>query len=250
MTQTAYALHLEYDSAKANSGLTAVALRDVITSYRIASRNTVLNYIEELLSYRFIVPVSGPARRSRRYGPAEISSSSMLAWCFANLTALDMLDNGGRAAALATNPILFDLIQPRMARACLTATAWREPPERVGMFLWTEAGGLVVDHLISRLDLGTEADGRIDLGRIDTRAVAARFMMSRTHLQRLLQKSADRGSLGWYDAPKKTRLWMSRDFLDEYCGWQAVKLAAVDEAFEWALSAVGRSAGADAAPKE
>jgi hypothetical protein len=30
---------------------------------------------------------------------------------------------------------------------------------------------------------------------------------------------------------------MSRDFLDEYCRWQAVKLATVDEAFTWAQSA-------------
>ncbi|MDE1995797.1 MAG: hypothetical protein KGI75_25080, partial [Rhizobiaceae bacterium] len=137
----------------------------------------------------------------------------------------------------AANPALVDLAQPRMARACLEATAWREPPERVGLLLWTEAGGLVVDHLISCLDLSSEADGRINLGRIDTRVMAAHFMMSRTHLQRLLRKAADQGSLGWYDSPRKTWLWMSRDFLDEYSAWQAVKFSAVDEAFAWARQA-------------
>ncbi|AYG58542.1 hypothetical protein QD460_07295 [Rhizobium jaguaris] len=236
LTQMAYALYLEYDPAIPGSGLTVVKLRDVITEYRVASRNTVLSYVEELLTYRFIVPAAGGVRRPRRYEPSEISHAAMISWYLANLAALDMLDNGGRAVALAAHPELVDLAQPRMARHCLEAAAWREPPERVGQFLWTEAGGLVMDHLLSRVDLSTEVDGRVDLGRIDTRAIAAQFMMSRTHLQRLLRKAADHGSLGWYDEPKKTRVWMSRDFLDEYCRWQAVKLAAVDEAFAWAQS--------------
>ena len=235
LTQMAYALYLEYDPAVPGSGLTVAKLRDVITDYRIASRNTVLSYIEELLTYRFIVPAAG-VRRPRRYEPTEVSHSGMINWYLANLAALDMLDNGGRAAALAARPELVDLAQPRMARHCLETATWREPPERVGLFLWTEAGGLVMDHFVSRLDLSAEADGRVDLGRIDTRAIAAQFMMSRTHLQRLLRKAADRGSLGWYDEPKKTRMWLSRDFLDEYCRWQALKLAAVDEAFAYAQS--------------
>ncbi len=234
LTQTAYALHLEYDPAMPGSGLTAVELRNLITQHRVASRNTVLTYIEELLTYRFLVPAAGLVRRPRRYEPTEVSHAAMFSWFLANLAALDMLDDGSRAVTLAAHPGLFDLAQPRMARRCLEETAWREPPERVGMFLWTEAGGLVVDNLMSRLDPGAEADGRIDLGRIDTRAIAAQFMMSRTHLQRLLRKAADHGCLGWYDEQKKTRLWMSRGFLDEYCGWQAVKFAAVDEGFEWA----------------
>ncbi|MFS8054534.1 hypothetical protein QD357_17030 [Rhizobium sp. BR 317] len=237
LTQTAYALHLEYDPAVPGSGLTVVKLRDVITQYRVASRNTVLSYVEELLTYRFLVPVPGVVKRPRRYGPAEVSHTAMISWYLANLAALDLLDDGNRAATLATHPELIDLAQPRMARRCLETTAWREPPERVGLFLWTEAGGLVMDHLVSRLDMSTEVDGRVNLGRIDTRAIAAQFMMSRTHLQRLLRKAVDGGSLGWYDESKKTHLWMSRDFLDEYCRWQAEKLAAVDEAFAWAQSA-------------
>ena len=237
LTQTAYALHLEYDPAVAGSGLTVVKLRDVITQYRVASRNTVLSYIEELLTYRFLVPAAGVVRRPRRYEPTDVSRAAMFSWYLANLATLDLLDNGSRAATLAAHPVLIDLAQPRMARRCLETAAWREPPERVGLFLWTEAGGLVMDHLMSRLDLGTEVNGRVNLGRIDTRAIAAQFMMSRTHLQRLLRKAIDGGSLGWYGESKKTQLWMSRDFLDEYCRWQAVKLAAVDEAFAWAQSA-------------
>ncbi|MBB3288093.1 MULTISPECIES: hypothetical protein [Rhizobium] len=240
LTQTAYALHLEHDPAIPGSGLTVVALRDLITRYRVASRNTVLSFIEELQTYRFLELAPGPVRRPRRYVPTEMSFTAMFGWYLANLTALDLLDDGARAAALAASPALMDLAQPRMARNCLEMEIWREPPECIGLFLWTEAGGLVVDHIISKLDLTEEGD-RIDIGRVDARALAAHFMISRTHLQRLLRKSAERGDIGWHDEVK-TRMWVSRNFLDEYCGWQAVKLAAIDEAFAWARSAQGRSA--------
>lgn len=236
LTQTAYALHLEHDPAVPGSGLTVVALRDLITHYRIASRNTVLSFIEELLTYRFLELAPGPVRRPRRYVPTDMSFTAMFGWYLANLAALDLLDDGGRAAALAASPMLLDLAQPRMARNCLEAEIWREPPESVGLFLWTEAGGLVVDHIMSKLDLDELVGERIDIGRVDARALAMHFMISRTHLQRLLRKSAERGDIGWHDEVKKTRMWVSRNFLDRYCGWQAVKLAAVDEAFAWAQS--------------
>lgn len=241
LTQTAYALHLEYNPAVPGSGLTVVGLRDLITHYRVASRNTVLSFIDELLTYRFLMLAPGHVRRPRRYIPAEISHTAMFGWFLSNLAALDLLDDGGRAAALAASPALMDLAQPRMARHCLETEVWREPPECVGLFLWTEAGGLVVDYIMSQMDLTDESAARIDIGRVDARALAAHFMISRTHLQRLLRKSADRGDIGWYDEDKKTRMWISRDFMDQYCGWQAVKLAAVDEAFAWAQAVSARS---------
>ncbi|MFK0163668.1 hypothetical protein [Rhizobium sp. NPDC090279] len=236
LSQSAYALHLEHDPTVPGTGLTVVALRDLITHYRVASRNTVLSFIEELLTYRFLELAPGPARRPRRYVPTETTYSAMFGWYLANLAALDLLDDGDRAAALAAAPMLLDLAQPRMARNCLATDLWREPPESVALFLWTESGGLVVDHIMSKLDLSGGVGDRIDIGRIDARALATHFMISRTHLQRLLRKSADRGDIGWHDEVKKTRMWISRNFLDQYCGWQAVKLAAVDEAFAWARS--------------
>jgi hypothetical protein len=235
MTQVAYALHLESDPNNPASGFTTVALKDTITKYRVASRNTVLSYIEELKTYRFVHVAKGEEnRRPRRYEPADVSHMAMLAWCTANLGALDLLDDGDRAETFTANPHLLRLLQPSIAKNCLADPRWREPPPRVGLFMWTEAGGLVVDHLIANLDCQARNNERIDIGKIDTRALAAQFMMSRTHLQRLLRKAAAEGSIGWYDLPRKTHLWMSRDFLDEYCDWQAVKLSLVDKSFHWA----------------
>lgn len=235
LTQTAYALHLEYDPQDATSGFTAVRLTGKITAHKIASRNTVLAFIEELFTYRFITHTPGDERRRpRHFEPAEVSHQAMFGWLHSNLGALDLIDGGNRAAFLLENPLLFRQIQPRVAYNCLEDANWREPPEQVALFLWTEAGGMVIDHFMSRLDLEGTDPARLTIGKMETRALAGDFMMSRTHLQRLLAKGAQRGCVGWYDEPKKSQLWLSRDFLNEYVGWQAVKFAYVDEAFEWA----------------
>lgn len=235
LTQTAYALNIEYDPTDPASGFTAVRLTRRITPFKVASRNTVLAFIEELFTYRFIVHTPGDERRRpRHFEPAEVSHQAMFAWLLSNFGALDLLDGGGRAAYLQAHPEMFRLAQPHIARNCLEDARWREPPGQVALFLWTEAGGLVVDHLIARVDLDGEDPVRLPVGRVETRGLAAEFMMSRTHLQRLFAKAAQRGCLGWYDEPKKTQLWISRDFLREYCNWQAIKFAYVDEAFHWA----------------
>lgn len=233
LTQTAYALHLEYDPRDVTSGFTAVRLTGKITAHKIASRNTVLAFIEELFTYRFITHTPGDERRRpRHFEPAEVSHQAMFGWLHSNLGALDLIDDGNRAAFLQENPTLFRQIQPRVAYNCLEDINWREPPEQVALFLWTEAGGMVIDHFISRLDIEGSDPARLAIGKVETRALAGDFMMSRTHLQRLLAKGAQRGCLGWYDEPKKSQLWLSRDFLKEYVGWQAIKFAYVDEAFE------------------
>ncbi len=250
LTQTAYALHLEYDPQDVTSGFTAVRLTGKITAHKIASRNTVLAFIEELFTYRFITHTPGDERRRpRHFEPAEVSHQAMFGWLHTNLGALDLIDGGNRAALLLENPLLFRQIQPRVAYNCLEDANWREPPEQVALFLWTEAGGMVIDHFMSRLDLEGTDPTRLAIGKMETRALAGDFMMSRTHLQRLLAKGAQRGCVGWYDEPKKSQLWLSRDFLREYVGWQAIKFAYVDEAFESAKAQLESANGDSIGPK-
>lgn len=250
LTQTAYALHLEYDPQDVTSGFTAVRLTGKITAHKIASRNTVLAFIEELFTYRFITHTPGDERRRpRHFEPAEVSHQAMFGWLHTNLGALDLIDGGNRAALLLENPLLFRQIQPRVAYNCLEDANWREPPEQVALFLWTEAGGMVIDHFMSRLDLEGADPTRLAIGKMETRALAGDFMMSRTHLQRLLAKGAQRGCVGWYDEPKKSQLWLSRDFLREYVGWQAIKFAYVDEAFESAKAQLESANGDSISPK-
>lgn len=236
LSQCAFALNLEHDPDVPGSGLTASRLRDMITSHNAASRNTVLNFLDQLLSYRFVRIAGDPGRRPRRFEATDVSYNGMVRWMVANLNLLDRLDGGSRASTIMAEPGLFRLIQPVTARRSFEHDAWREPPPRVAMFLWTEAGGLVMDELVRRIGSVDPSADRYDIGRIDARAMAEHFMMSRTHLQRLLRRAVEAGGLQWHDEAKKTHLWFMADLMREYCAWQAIKFSILDEAFEFACS--------------
>ncbi|SMD11020.1 hypothetical protein [Rhizobium sp. RU36D] len=234
LTQAAFALHIEYDPNLPSSGLTTTRLKDIILSVDAASRNTVLNYLDQLQTYRFLRIAGEPGRRPRRFEATDVSVNAMFGWVAVNLAALDQIDNGDRCPYFIANPGMFRLLQPRIAYRCIDDVRWREPPARVALFLWTEAGGLVMDELVIRVSPDAVYKDRIDIGRIDARQMANDFMMSRTHLQRLLRKAMDQGSLVWQDSERKSDMWLTGDYLHEYCGWQAVKFAIVDDSFEWA----------------
>ncbi|GEO84411.1 MULTISPECIES: hypothetical protein [Alphaproteobacteria] len=234
LSQCAFALHLEYDPAAPRSGLTASRLRDMITASNAASRNTVLNFLDQMLSYRYISLAGEAGRRPRRFEATEVSHTGMMRWTLANLATLDRVDGGERAATLLSHPELFRIIQPYTARRSLEHGGWREPPPLVAMFQWTEAGGLVMDELVRRIETSDASAERYDIGRVDARALAAHFMMSRTHLQRLLRRAIEAGGLQWQDETKKTHLWFMAGLLHEYCGWQAIKFSIIDQAFDHA----------------
>ncbi|MGV1870357.1 hypothetical protein [Agrobacterium rosae] len=234
MTQAGMALNLELGA----TGFTVAQVRDLVTQNGVASRNTVQNYLDQLEIYRYIERVPPVSVRPRRYRATAVSQQSIFMWYVANLSALDGLDGGARAAQMMARPELLVLAQPRAARQCLQDRNWVEPPERVGLFLWTEAGALVMDDFISRIKDAEKQSDRIDIGFVDARAMAAEFMMSRTHLQRLLNKAAEQGTMGWHDDSLRSGMWFSRDFLDEYCKWQAIKFGYVDEAFAEALKSI------------
>jgi hypothetical protein len=237
LTQMAYALSMERDRLDPSSGLTATRLIKDVTAFKVASRNTVLSFIDELFTYRFITCEPGAERkRPRHYEAAEISHQAMASWLSSNLHALDVLDGKDRAAEFDANPHWIRQIQPRLARHCMEDDIWREPPEEIGLFLWNDAGGLIVDYLISMIDLDEQDETRFFLGEFDSRGLAADFMMSRTHLQRLVSKAALSGFMGSQVDAKKPTLWISRAFVQDYCEWQAIKFAYVDEAFNWVRS--------------
>lgn len=231
LSQAAFALQLEYDPSQPGSGLTTTNLREIITSNNAASRNTVLNFLDQLLSYKFVRIAGDPNRRPRRYEATELPFKAMYQWLMTNFELLDRLDGGERAATLAEQPDLFRQIQPQIARRACLDPSWLEPPPRVALFLWTEAGGLVMDELVRRaMELSPDAEG-YNIGRIDARLMAEHFMISRTHLQRLFRRAVESGCLHWPDGDRNHCI-LRRDFLDEYCGWQAIKFAIVDFAYE------------------
>ncbi len=227
MTQAGMALNLE----SGPRGFTVAQARELITTNHVASRNTVQNYLDQLEIYRYVERVNPASQRPRRYKATPVSEEAILMWYIANLAAIDCLDGGIRAIEMMAHSHLLAVAQPLAARLCLMDPAWVNPPPRVGLFLWTEAGALVMDEFISRIEDSSRQCDRIDIGFVDARAMAAEFMMSRTHLQRLLNKAAEQGIMGWHDDSLRSGMWFSRDFLDEYCSWQAIKFKYVQDAF-------------------
>ena len=233
LTQIGMALNLD----NGPDGFTATELRAFITPNGVASRNTVQSFLDHLETYRYIERIKKPAAtRPKRYRAMPISEQAMFGWYVVNLQALDGMDGGMRAQTLLASPHLFRIAQPLAARAAIADRQWVEPPRRVGLFLWTEAGALVMDEFISRIDDADRQRERIEIGYVDARKLASEFMMSRTHLQRLLNKAAAEGAMGWMDESLRSGMWFSGAFLDEYCRWQARKFCFVNDAFHVALA--------------
>jgi len=228
LSQAGMALHLENGEA----GLTIASLRDLITPHGIASRNTVQNFLEQLEIYRFIEVVGKNGRYyPRRYRATETTEGAMFRWYASNLMVVDGMDGGMRAARLISQPQLFRLAHPRAIRNCIESKEWREPPENVAMFMWTEGGGLVVDDFIARVKNADITQKRIDIGYVNIPELATEFMMSRTHFQRMMRKAMDMELIGWSDDAPRSGMWLSKQFLHDYAGWQAVKIAHVNNAF-------------------
>lgn len=240
LSQATLALHFEYDSTDKASGLTVGRLRELITVTSAASRNTVLNFMEEMRHYRYVQDVphpEGARSRRRRIVVTDIATQAIQSWLLANLAILDLLDGGSRAARLVEEPQLVSVIQPLAARACLADPRWVDPVDNVGLFQWTEGGALAMDELLIRCGQNpADEEGRHSVGPINIRLLADQFLMSHTHLQRLFRKAAEAGVVGWTGARRKADLWVAASFLAEYRAWQSIKLAHVDAAYHQAIA--------------
>lgn len=181
-------------------------------------------------------PSSGQAdRRTRLVEPTETAEQHFFKWLQTHLFILDNLDGGKRAEKLSTEPALIAKIQPLIAQAIIATKAVRDPGATYNLFNWANSGGLVMDYLMSRLPAFDGAAERISIGPVSLSDLRTQFMISNTHLKRLLSQAAEMGSVGWDEPPRKGDLWLSRGFILEYRDYQAAKFAVVDAAAEAVL---------------
>jgi len=88
---------------------------------------------------------------------------------------------------------------------------------------------------MSRLPPHDPSQERVSIGPVSLGELRAKFMISNTHLKRLLSQAGEMGSVGWDEPPRKGDLWLSRGFILEYRNYQAAKFAVVDAAAEAVL---------------
>ncbi|MBE1204922.1 hypothetical protein IHE39_11550 [Aminobacter carboxidus] len=236
MTQSLYALTLERTEEDPDSGLSASRLVDIATSIGAVSHNTARAFLQELLSYKFLMEIPNPHdKRLRLLDTTEASRKAMTSWFMGHMSCLDELDDGGRHARCQADIRIFRAAQPRAARRLIENPLWRYPAESINSFLQSELGGMILHEIISRIDDFTPQGGKVIVGPSSVAELAARYFISVTNLRRMFKKAETSGLMGWAVTPEQRVLWLSAAFLDDYFLWQAQKFAALDEAYCWAV---------------
>jgi len=233
LSQAAFALHLERDPSHPDSGITAARLLKFMRDTGGASRNTAAAFLSELLAYKLLRDVSGERtnRKVRPLEPTDVSESAMMRWFMSQMGTLDRLDGGNRLEHVEADISVLWRTQPIAARMLLSDKSWSVPPEGVEIFVWTECGGLLLDDLMARPKTLTPVDGKVWLD-LNLAELATHYMISNTHVRRLFTKAQDNGFIGRANDGARGRFWMSAGLVDIYCRWQAVKLAALANAYE------------------
>jgi hypothetical protein len=237
MAHTGFALHYGYPGEQ-KSGLYAARFVESILQHRVASRNTAVSFVQEMLAYRFLQPVQDlPDRRTRLLEPTDYAIEHLGRWIHTHLFILDMLDGGNRAPTLQADPSIVAEIQPRIAVAILESALIRNPGPTFNLFNWANSGGVVMDYLISKIPTLDPSIERISIGQVSMKTIRDQFMISNTHLKRLFKQASQMDSVGWEGTPGRSSFWLSRGFVSEYFNYQASKFVVVDEAYQAAMAA-------------
>lgn len=240
MTHSLFALSLQRRNDDPLSGLTATRFVEIVMKLGAASRNTATAFLAELVAYKFLRDVPDvPDRRVRVLETTETAYDAMLAWFMGHMACLDRLDGGTREQIAAADPRIFRIAQPFAAAHLVEDPTWRDPPDSIGHFLWSDLGGMVLHDLIARIPGSLADQERIDVGPLSLPELSEVYMISATNLKRMFKKAEVEGLLGWQLPRRRGSLWLSRPFVDDYFRWQSAKFAALDQAYHHAAGELG-----------
>ncbi|MDK4742365.1 hypothetical protein N2601_26035 (plasmid) [Rhizobium sp. CB3060] len=222
---------------------------DFAVKHKIASRNTAAAFLKEMIAYRFVRPIAGGSdRRIILLEPTETTREYMARWIYTHLLVLDALDGGDRMARTTADPASVLRMQPKIAKMILDSESLQNPGVTFALFNWATSGGVVMDYLISRISKIDPGSDRVLIDPISPKVIQSQFMISSTHLKRLLKQATELGSVGWAGAPGKSSFWLSRNFVSEYWNYQAEKYAIVDTVSQAVLDQPDHSALSDEEP--
>lgn len=243
MAQSGFALYFGYPD-EPGRGLYSGRFLAFAMEKKIASRNTAAAFMQEMLAYRFLRVIDSPSdRRTRLLEPTETAIEQFHKWLATHLMILDNLDGGHRLDQAMKDPMAFGRLQPYIAKGIIDSDAVRNPGATYNLFNWANSGGLVMDFLMTRISPPDASMEQIPIGKLSLKEIRDQFMISNTHLKRLLSQAAEMGSIGWSEPSFKGEAWLSRKFVREYWGYQAAKFNVIDIAAEKVLGpAVVRTA--------
>ena len=236
LTQAILAFHFERVTAPTRPGLTAASLLAFIAENRIVSKNTAVAHLAEMRHYGLLLDTEQTEdKRLRRLKIADIAEALIREWFDGHLKSLDMLDHGSRFAQSSNNQQLLWHAQPRMSRRLFEDPSWSAPPETVEAFVRTASGSNILHDLMSRLPPEKIPDTKASIGPLRVGDLAKRYIISRSHAQRVLARARALNIVGWEHSGTAGDFWISETLVRHHRRWQAAKFAAIDEAFHWAL---------------
>jgi hypothetical protein len=236
LTQAIIALHFEHATDPTRPGLNAANLIEFLVNNCVASKNTAVAHLAEMRNYRLLIELPSTAdKRVRPLQIADIAEDLIRQWFNGHLKSLDLLDGGTRHEQSLSNPRLLSYAHPKLARRLFCHPGWCEPPETVSTFVRTESGSNILHDLISRLSPERALEVRIPIGPLRISELTKRYIISRSHAQRVFARARELDILGWEWPGNRGSFWLSEALVRDYRCWQAVKFSAIDEAFQWAV---------------
>jgi hypothetical protein len=244
LTQSILAFHFQRVTSPSHPGLTAANLNAFIANRKVASKNTAFAHLAEMRNYGLLVDTGESGdRRIRQLRISETAETLIREWFNEHLKSLDMLDQGTRLSRSSADRRLLWYAQPRMAQSLFHDPDWTSPPQTVETFVRTGSGSNILHDLMSRLAPEKELETRMPIGPLRIGEFFKRYAISRTHARRLFERAHVLEAGGWDLSGDSGDFWLSAELILDYRHWQAVKFAAIDEAFEWACYQVPEPTG-------
>lgn len=208
-----------------------------VGTHGLASRNTAHDFIREMEHYGIVrTSLVRADKRSRPLAATDETRRLLALWLGIHLQTLDAFDQGGRMGDFNSDPDRLAQVYPKVVTRILASQRSTAPEGTFSLFTWMNDGGLVMDKMIATISDFEPEDGRVVTGIATLDELAAALRVTKTHLSRKMAEAERRGDIGWMGKRGASRLWLSPTFLDEYVGYQADKLARIDEAYAEVVS--------------
>lgn len=232
LSQLTITLHFEHQHDAACPPISPANLVRAVGTTGIASRNTIHAFLMELKNQRLVAPMASADRRQRASTATPISEDLIRRYFDIHLRALDIIDGGARFALSCRHPHLLSQAQPRFTRLLLEKHDWYKPPHSIAKFVRSDSGSSVLHDLVKDvpshlIDMNTP----IWIGKISPNWFSSRYRISKTHVARLFAMARAAGLIGWANKSNRGECWISPRLAHDYRCWQAIKLAAVSQAF-------------------
>lgn len=235
LSQATISLHFAHLLDPERPPLSPGALLELLRGTQVASRNTILSFLQEMRQYGLVAPLPDADRRRRNLSATPHAEAVFAIWFETHLRALDLFDGGQRVNLLQRRPDLLARAQPLMTARLLHDPAWTLPPQAVALFTRTASGSNILHHLASRAPW-EGASQWVAIGSVTAQAIAGQYLISQSHTARLLSRAAEAGLLRWHGTGHARRCEISQDLVRQYRLWQAVKFAALSAAVSTAAA--------------